>query len=146
MTVYLPYITGGGHPTPFDMLHYLMGDPPTLFELTLTKPDGSEHTSRCQTQPGSGVGDYHWYFTKSNGTTAEYEEFFADQKFIYRGVDTSMGDGMFYKLFAVSEGEPVPPHFWALSPWCPRFWAPGDVFPRRPYVVVRRKADCSHVP
>jgi hypothetical protein len=129
--IHLPIITGGAAPV-FDMLPYLQGDPATLFELTLTDKHGGQHTSRCQTQMGSGVGAWHWYFTKSNGATAEYEEFYADQEYIFRGVDTSMGDGMFYRLFD--------------SPWCPRFWSPGDTFERNPYVDVRRKADCSFIP
>jgi hypothetical protein len=142
MTVYLPYITGG-HPTPHDMLRYLMGDPATLFELTLTDRDGNEHTSRCQTQPGSGVGMHHWYFTKSNGQQAEYEEMFADQEYIYRGVDTSMGDGLYYRLYGRTD---LGDYSDSLEPWCPRFWAPGDIFERHPYVDVRRKSDCGHVP
>lgn len=135
MTIHIPIITTPDTRPIYDMLHYLGGDG-TLYEMTLKDTDGNQHTARHQTQWASGTGDYHWYHTKGSEVHAEWEEFYADQDWIYRSVDTSPGNGQYYTL--IDDGQWRPPR----SRWCPRFWSPGDVYERRPYVDVRRKSDC----
>lgn len=145
MTVYLPHVSGGRdepEPQRIDMLPFVWGDRVTLYELTLTDRFRKEHTSRCQCQSDGAMvdGRYHWWFTKSNGMTAEWEEFAADQHadgFIYRGVDTSPGHGELFELRDIDL-----PRF---SRWCPRLWSVGDVYRRSPLATHMRKHDCSIV-
>lgn len=145
--IYLPHISGGrcrcATPDPrIDILPFVWGDSALLYELTLTDKIGKEHTSRCQSQTDALLIDtrYHWWFTKSNGATAEWEEFAADQSadgYIYRGVDTSPGYGELYELRDMDL-----PRF---SRWAPRRWAVGDVYQRSPLVTHMRKSDCGIV-
>ncbi|MEZ4516635.1 MAG: hypothetical protein R3C44_07285 [Chloroflexota bacterium] len=55
---------------------------------------------------------------------------------IYRGTDTSPGDGHFYTLYEDDV---------AGSAWSPRYWRVGDLFERDPYVVFYNKSDCGIV-
>jgi hypothetical protein len=143
--IYLPHVSGGAAPESdprIDILPFMWGDSATLYELTLIDKYGKQHTARCQTQTDAAMvdGRYHWWFTKSNGQQAEWEEFAADQSadgFIYRGLDTSPGYGEMYELRDIDL-----PRF---SRWCPRRWAVGDVYKRSPLVTVMRKHDCSIV-
>ncbi len=66
----------------------------------------------------------------------EWEELWADDDFIYRGTDTSPGNGNFYTLSQNGAHG---------SAWIPRHNAAGAYFRRTPLVTFRRKADCSVV-
>jgi hypothetical protein len=142
MTVYLPHVSGGQaapEPNQVDMLPFLWGDRALLYELTLIDKHGRQHTSRCQCQTDGAMQNdrYHWWFTKSNGMTAEWEEFAADQSaggYIYRGVDTSPGRGTLYELRDVDLRR--------FSRWCTRRWSVGDVYRRAPIVTEMSKQDC----
>jgi hypothetical protein len=80
---------------------------------------------RVQTQREGG----RFYQTK-NG---EWEELWADERFIYRGTDTSPGSGNFYTLM---DGERYG------AAWIPRRMAVGQLYRRSVNVVSRRKGNC----
>jgi GH25 family lysozyme M1 (1,4-beta-N-acetylmuramidase) len=64
----------------------------------------------------------------------EFEEFWADEAAIYRGVDTSYGNGKYYvqRRDSLTYG----------APWCPRHWTVGQTYERNPLVSFYYKADC----
>lgn len=114
-------------PKKFDMLPYLRGDG-RLYELKyiFELPNGpSIGQQRLQTQSEGN----RFYQTK-NG---EWEEMWADERFIYRGTDTSPGSGNFYTLM---DGEQYG------SAWVPRMMAIGQLYRRSVVVVSRRKGNC----
>lgn len=111
-----------------DLLGYLRGDG-RLYEMKhIFDTAAGMHIGqqRVQTQ-----GDGQRFFTVKN---EEWEELWADGRFIYRGTDTSPGNGNFYTLM---EGNRYG------SPWVPRQMAVGKPYRRSPTVVSRRKADCN---
>ena len=114
-------------PTRYDLLPYLRGDG-RLYEMKhiFEMPNGPlVGQQRLQTQ----VEGKRFYQTK-NG---EWEELWADERFIYRGSDTSPGSGNFYTLM---DGERYG------SAWIPRHMAIGQTFRRSVNVVSRRKGNC----
>lgn len=114
-------------PTRFDLLPYLRGDG-RLYEMKhiFEMPNGPLiGQQRMQTQ----VEGRRFYQTK-NG---EWEEMWADDRFVYRGTDTSPGSGNFYTLM---DGERYG------TAWMPRHMAVGQVYRRSVTVVSRRKGNC----
>ena len=114
-------------PARFDLLPYLRGDG-RLYEMKhiFEMPNGPlVGQQRMQTQ----MEGSRFYQTK-NG---EWEELWADERFIYRGTDTSPGSGNFYTLM---DGERYG------SAWIPRHMAIGQTFRRSVNVVSRRKGNC----
>lgn len=145
-TTYLPAVTGGApEPDPrIDMLPFVSGDG-RLYEMRHINPDtAAESQARHQTlwECYDKFGWYEWFHTKSPGDhrPAEWEQLFAGGDFVYRSMDTSPGNGRFYVL-ADDDQRNV-----KLSRWCPRFWAPGDVYPRNPFVYWYEKATCKYLP
>lgn len=65
----------------------------------------------------------------------EWEELYCDSGFIYRSTDTSMGNGLFYKLTDADD--------LIRSKWARRYMALGEVFERKPKITVARKSDCA---
>ncbi len=124
---YLPAIFGPPAGPPFDMVRFMIGDG-RLYEVQHS--GGSQ--ARHQTQLARGRA----YETKGNELKAEWEELWATADVIYRGTDTSPGDGRYYTLY---DGDAPG------SAWAPRFWDVGDLYERNPFVVFYRKADCSVV-
>lgn len=113
--------------TRFDMLPYLRGDG-RLYEMKhiFDMPNGPLiGQQRMQTQHDGA----RFYQTKNS----EWEEMWADERFIYRGTDTSPGSGNFYTLM---DGERYG------SAWIPRHMAVGQAFRRSVNVVSRRKGNC----
>jgi len=102
----------------YDMLPFLQGDG-RLYDLFC------EWVSSAQTVQTQTHGQFFYHV--KNG---EWEELWADDHFIYRGTDTSPGDGKVYTL--TQQGE-------YGSPWIPRQMALGVPFHRTPQVVFRRK-------
>ena len=139
--LYLPYI-GSGRPaiTPFDMRDYLRGDG-RIYEVVLFDKDGNQHQARHQTQieHDAGYGWSSWFQTKGNEISAEYEWLGADGEFIYRGIDTSPGRGRYYRLVDDDQRNIK------MSKWCPRFWSPGDIYERNPFVFWYEKAGCKYL-
>ena len=114
-------------PTKFDMLPYLRGDG-RLYEMKhiFDMPNGPMiGQQRLQTQADGA----RFYQTKNS----EWEELWADDRFIYRGTDTSPGNGNFYTLM---DGERYG------TVWIPRHMAVGQTYRRSVTVVSRRKGNC----
>lgn len=114
-------------PTRFDMLPYLRGDG-RLYEMKhiFEMPNGPLiGQQRAQTQREGA----RFYQTKNS----EWEEMWADERFIYRGTDTSPGSGNFYTLM---DGERYG------TAWIPRRMAVGQAYRRSVMVVSRRKGNC----
>jgi len=104
------------------MLRYIMGDG-RLFRVDNSWGSSQVH----QSQPGDDPGVF--YQVKNS----EWEEFYYDHDFIYRGVDVSMGEGRHYQLRDQPEDR--------FSKWSPRLWSVGDIYERNPIVTVY-EADC----
>jgi hypothetical protein len=114
-------------PTRIDLLPYLRGDG-RLYEMKhiFEMPNGPlTGQQRVQTQRDGA----RFYQTKNS----EWEEMWADDRFIYRGTDTSPGSGNFYTLM---DGERYG------TAWTPRQMAVGQVYRRSVTVVSRRKGNC----
>lgn len=121
------YIVSVRAPTKFDLLPYLRGDG-RLYEMKhiFNLPNGpSIGQQRMQTQ----FEGARFYQTKNS----EWEEMWADERFIYRGTDTSPGSGNFYTLM---DGERYG------TAWTPRQMAVGQAYRRSVVVVSRRKGNC----
>src|ERR1700750_481035 len=103
-----------------DLLDYLRGDG-RLYELvnTFNTAEGT------QTQTEATNVFYHV-------KNSQWEELWGDDVFIYRGTDTSPGNGQLYML---SENN----HYG--SAWAPRFVNVGDVFRRSATVIWRQKSN-----
>lgn len=110
----------------FDMLQFLRGDG-RLYEMAYSWAGGGRQ--RVQTQQGL---HHHFYYVKGQ----EWEELWFDDNFIYRGHDTSPGEGNFYSLSENGQHG---------SPWLPRHINLGVFFKRSPVVIFRRKANCAVV-
>ncbi|RPJ02942.1 MAG: hypothetical protein EHM39_00675, partial [Chloroflexi bacterium] len=110
----------------FDMLPYLRGDG-RVYDLSFNWAGGGEQ--RLQTQVDGG----RFYHVKH----IEWEELWADDSFVYRGTDTSPGNGEVYTLYENGQYG---------SPWIPRRMRVGVLFRRTPIVVFRRKSDGVPVP
>lgn len=113
------YITGDGR---IYVVHFLGG--------------GFDTAARHQTQFENG----RFYHTKGAPWWAEWEELWSDKYYIYRGTDTSPGNGLYYTLYETL------PDYLAGNPgsqWTERYMQVGEKFFRQPYVVFRRKSDCS---
>ena len=120
-------IVAVSQPTKVDMLPYLRGDG-RLYEMKyiFDMPNGPMiGQQRLQTQQDGA----RFYQTKNS----EWEELWADDRFIYRGTDTSPGSGNFYTLM---DGERYG------SAWIPRHMAVGQTYRRSVTVVSRRKGNC----
>ncbi|MBI5960232.1 MAG: peptidoglycan DD-metalloendopeptidase family protein [Chloroflexi bacterium] len=110
----------------FDMLPFLQGDG-RLYELEFNWSGGGRQ--RVQTQTDGG----RFFHVKHS----EWEELWADDRFVFRGLDTSPGSGEVYEL---SENGIHG------SAWLPRQMTVGVMFRRTPLVVFRRKSDGLEVP
>ena len=126
-----PSATPTSSPTPegavYDMANFMIGDG-RLYEVRFS--DGSQ--ARHQTQK-EGIRFWH---TKGNEISAEWEELWADDNYIYRGTDTSPGDGEYYTQYENSKKG---------AKWSPRYWRVGDVYERNPFVIFFKKSDCRFV-
>lgn len=124
---YVPVIVND-IPHLFDMLPFMSSDERLLYEVQHS--NGSQ--ARHQTQTAAG----RFYHTKGNEINAEWEQLWATDEAIYRGTDTSPGNGQYYTLYdGTTPG----------SAWSPRRWHVGDLYERNPYVVFYRKSDCGVV-
>ena len=111
------------YPTPptsanIDLLPYLRGDG-TIYQMNVLWR-GQNHGQQVQTQATQGG---RFYLVKNN----QWEELWSDAASIWRGADTSPGDGMYYvqRTNALEYG----------AVWCPRFWKVGGLAERNPLVT-----------
>lgn len=125
---FLP-IVAGNPPTPeYDMMKFMADDGGVLYEV--------RHSSGAQARHQTQYSEARFFHTKGNEIKAEWEELWGTDETIYRGTDTSPGNGQYYTLYEDNI---------AGSAWSPRYWREGDLFERNPYVVFYRKTDCSVV-
>jgi hypothetical protein len=126
--VYLPVVIVPPLQPPFDMATFMIGDG-RLYEVWHSNNSQARH----QTQLAGG----RFYHTKGDDIEAEWEELWASDAYVYRGVDTSPGNDQYYvaydKLYEVG------------AIWSPRYWDVGDLFERSTYVTFHRKSDCGLV-
>ncbi len=124
---YLPIVVGAGAAPLYDMAEYMVSDP-VLYEV--------RHSNGSQARHQTQTADTRFFHTKGNELAAEWEELWATDDTIYRGTDTSPGNGQYYTLF---EDNVVG------SKWSPRQWRVGDLYERNPFVVFYRKDTCQIV-
>ena len=125
--VFLPIILSPGLQPPYDMAQFMIGDR-RLYEV--------QHSGGSQARHQTQVEGERFYHTKGDEVRAEWEELWATEDTIYRGTDTSPGNGLYYTLFENNA---------AGSAWSPRYWDVGDVYRREPFVVFFRKSNCTVV-
>lgn len=121
---YLPLVRLDRNSSVFDMAEFIVGDG-RLYEVWHSNDSQARHQTQFEGQ--------RFYHTKGI-PTAEWEELWMDEKFVYRGTDTSPGDGLYYTL---RDGGQYG------SRWSPRYWKVGDIFERYPYVTFYQKSDCA---
>ncbi len=112
----LPFLRGDGRQ--YEMKH--------VFVIEGQRHEGQE---RVQTQTDAQGRFYH----VKNG---QWEELWADDDFIYRGTDTSPGEGRFYHQSENGRHG---------SPWIPRRLTPDTFFRRAPIVTFQRKDNCATI-
>ena len=125
--IYLPIIFRSYLTEPFDMLDFMVGDG-RLYEV--------QHSGGSQARHQTQVEGRSFFHTKGNEVSAEWEELWYDNAYIYRGTDTSPGDGQYYTL--------RDPGIYG-SKWAPRFWVEGSIFKRIPQVTFYQKSNCAPV-
>ncbi len=108
-----------------DLLEYLRGDG-RLYELV----NNLGTAEVCQTQTEAKNVFYHV-------KNSQWEELWADDVYIYRGTDTSPGNG---ELYLLSENN----HYG--SAWVPRWFEIGQVYRRSATVIWRRKDNGQPIP
>ena len=116
----------------YDMAKY-MADDVTGNGLLYEVRHSSGSQARHQTQV---VANNHFFHTKGNEISAEWEELWYTQDSIFRGADTSPGNNLYYSLYDDAVYG---------SSWSPRYWQVGDVYARNPYVVFYNKSNCNVV-
>jgi hypothetical protein len=126
-TMLFPLFFGGPLMPGYDMVAFMVGDG-RLYEV--------QHSSGSQARHQTQFEGTSFYHTKGNEYSAEWEELWASATTIYRGTDTSPGNGQYYTL--------RDPGMYG-SAWAPRFWTVGDVFRRLPLVTFYQKSDCAPV-
>jgi murein DD-endopeptidase MepM/ murein hydrolase activator NlpD len=108
-------------PAGLDLLPYFYNSGP-IYQMTVLW-QGQQHSQQMQIQ-----GDVtHFYQVKNQ----QWEEFYADANFIYRGIDTSPGDNLYYWQRQTESG--------AYARWCPRRWSVGSLYERNPLVTFYEK-------
>lgn len=112
-------------PQTIDLLPYLRGDGRAYM---VRHPKGAEEKFRT-VQDGA-----RWLQLKNS----QFEEFWLSDGYIWRGVDTSAGEGNYYRQFE---------HAAAGARWCPRLMYVGQtwVSPVQHRVQTYRKSDCAPV-
>ena len=109
------------HSGKVDLVSYMRGDG-RLYEVKNSW--GSQE--RMQTQ----IKGDRFYHTKNQ----QWEELWADDEYVYRGTDTSPGNGRYVTL---RDGDRYG------SKWAPRFMSVGELFRINPTTTLYRKSDCQ---
>lgn len=123
--VFFPIIFNRIYTPTFDMVRFFVGDG-RLYEV--------QHSGGSQARHQTQVDGSLFFHTKGNEISAEWEELWYTGNYIYRGTDTSPGNGQYYTLRDAGMYG---------STWAPRFWSPGGMFERNPLVTFYSKSDCS---
>lgn len=122
---YLPLVFTPPLDAPFDLTQFLIGDQ-RLYEV--------QHSSGSQARHQTQLEQAFFFHTKGHEVHAEWEELWYDERYIYRGTDTSPGNGLYYTL--------RDPGLYG-SRWAPRYWEVGMVFERNPLVTFYDKDSCN---
>ena len=112
-----------------DMLPYLQGDG-RLYEMRYTWDGGG--VQRVQTQQESDGGHERFYHVRDS----QWEEFWFDQEYIYRGASTTASSQTFSSHSQNGQNG---------SSWIPRHMALHTFFRRCPILSVSRKDNCQLV-
>jgi hypothetical protein len=122
-TSHAPIVVGGTVAAGLALLDYLRGDGRAYM---VQHPSGGSEKFRT-------VHDGARFLQLKN---SQWEEFWADDAFIWRGVDTSPGDGQYYRQF--EDGQ-------RGARWCPRRMTIGQQWesPAEHTVQTYWKGDCS---
>ncbi len=122
---YVPIVTGGPKTPQIDMLNYLRGDGRAYM---VQHPGGGSEKFRT-------VRDGARFLQLKN---SQWEEFWFTDDFIWRGVDTSPGDGQYYRQF--EDGQEG-------ARWCPRWMTVGQQWesPAEHTVQTYWKGNCAPV-
>ena len=125
-TSHVPVVVTPSNSTGLDMLAYLKGDGRAYM---VQHPSGASEKFRTVTEPNSRFKQLK---------NSQWEEFWHTPDYIWRGVDTSPGDGQYYRQFEADSGG---------ARWCPRFMAVGQTWiaPVPHTVQTYDKADCRPV-
>ena len=107
-----------------DLLPYIRGNMDGTI-WTIAHAGGGGERFQMQAE-----GDF--FYLVKNIVNGQYEEFFSDNDFIYRDVDTSPGGGRYYRL----KDDDLP----FGSRWVPRWMAVGESYLRNPQVQFYDKA------
>ena len=127
-TIYLPLIRQAERVETMDILPFFLSNG-RLYEV--------QHSGGSQARHQTQGNETHFYHTKGNEWSAEWEELMADDNYIMRGTDTSPGNGQYYTLFDTPGT--------TGSKWAPRHWYVGGVYERNPLVVFYNKSNCGTV-
>lgn len=126
--VYVPVVVGPpvAPPTGFALIDYLRGDGRAYM---VQHPDGNSEKFRTV-----DLGFGKWLQLKNN----QWEEFWIADGYIWRGVDTSPGEGHYYRQF--EDGH-------TGARWCPARMSIGESWsaPVQHTVQTYRKDDCQPV-
>ena len=125
-TTHVPVVVTPSNSTGLDMLAYLKGDGRAYM---VQHPSGASEKFRTVTEPNSRFKQVK---------NSQWEGFYYTPDFIWRDVDTSPGDGQYYRQFEDdAQG----------ARWCPRFMAVGQTWiaPVPHTVQTYDKADCRPV-
>ena len=129
--VYLPLVLNAPANVPdsgYDMVPFMAGTRGggILYEV--------QHSSGPQARHQTQIEPARFYHTKGNEISAEWEELWYDDTFIWRGTDTSPGNNQYYTLRSGNQYG---------SAWSPRYWNVGDIFERDPIVTFYDKSNCT---
>ncbi len=128
--VYLPLVLNAPanvSDSGYDMVQFMAGarGVALLYEV--------QHSSGPQARHQTQIEPTRFYHTKGNEISAEWEELWYDDTFIWRGTDTSPGNNQYYTLRSGKQYG---------SAWSPRYWNVGDIFERDPVVTFYDKNNC----
>jgi hypothetical protein len=129
-TLYLPLVFKAPpavSDSDYDMVQFMaVTGGGTLYEV--------QHSSGPQARHQTQIEPTRFYHTKGNEISAEWEELWYDDAFIWRGTDTSPGNNQYYTLRSGKQYG---------SAWSPRYWNVGDIFERDPIVTFYDKPNCT---
>lgn len=122
--------------TMIDLLAYLRGDG-RVYELVYSFPGMGSGRQHVQTERTDGRRFFHVKGHRVQPDQAQWEELWFDDRYIYRGTDTSPSQ---HELYQVTENGVYGQR------WVPRRVRVGDQHRANPLVMFRYKADGRQVP
>ena len=138
--LYLPYIGPAAPPSPCSTCCPICAATAESTRSCCSDKDGNQHQARHQTQieHDAGYGWSSWFQTKGNEISAEYE-WLGPMASSSIAASTPPRPGRYYRLVDDDQRNIK------MSKWCPRFWSPGDIYERNPFVFWHEKAGCKYL-